>query len=109
VHRTTASVRRSTIAGVKGDRVEVLVDAGDGVRTFEIEATKAGRRVEVSTARGVVEVAEMTRTGQPVRTGRFMAARVIALVEHPADDPGDGEPRASGRRQPPKDQASLLS
>jgi len=28
-----------------GDRVEVLVDVGDGVRSFDIEATKAGRRV----------------------------------------------------------------
>ena len=26
----------------------------------------------------------MTRTGQPVRTGRFMTTRLIALVEHPA-------------------------
>jgi hypothetical protein len=69
---------------VKGDRVEVLVDAGGGVQRYEIEATKSGRRVEVSTARGIVEVAEMTRTGQVVRTGRFMAARVISIVEHPA-------------------------
>ena len=62
------------------------MDAGDSVRTFEIEATKAGRRVEISTVRGVVEVSETTRTGQPVRTGRFMQTRVIALVEHPAAD-----------------------
>src|SRR5436853_320934 len=46
-----------------GDRVEVLVDVGDGVRSFDITATKAGRRVEVSTSRGTVEVAEVTRTG----------------------------------------------
>jgi hypothetical protein len=59
-------------------------DAGGGVQRYEIEATKSGRRVEVSTARGIVEVAEMTRTGQVVRTGRFMAARVISIVEHPA-------------------------
>jgi hypothetical protein len=92
---------------VKGDRVEVLVDAGDSVRTFEIEATKAGRRVEISTVRGVVEVSETTRTGQPVRTGRFMQTRVIALVEHPAED--DAEERPSRRRaEPPRDQASLL-
>jgi len=68
------------------------VDTGDGVRTFEIAATKAGRRVEVSTARGVVEVSEVTRTGQSVRTGRFMAARVVALVEHPAEL-DEGAPR----------------
>jgi hypothetical protein len=72
---------------MKGDRVEIIVDTGGGVQRFDIEATRSGRRVEVSTARGVVEVSEVTRTGQPVRTGRFMAARVIAVVEHPAAPP----------------------
>jgi hypothetical protein len=70
---------------VKGDRVEIVVDTGDGDRTYEVGATKAGRRVDISTVRGVVEVTEVTRTGTPVRTARFMASRVIALVEHPAD------------------------
>ena len=89
---------------MKGDRVEIVVDAGDGVRTYEVEATKAGRRVEVSTARGVVEVSEVTRTGVTVRTGRFMASRVIALVEHPT------EPVVGAARSPrtPKEQSSLL-
>jgi hypothetical protein len=93
---------------VKGDRVEVVVDAGDGVRTYEIEATKAGRRVEVATTRGgIVEVSEVTRTGQVVRIGRFMAARVIALVEHPSEVEEDG---ATGRprRGAGKNQGSLL-
>jgi hypothetical protein len=91
--------------GVRGDRVEVVVDAGDGVRTYEIEASRAGRRVEVTTARGVVEVSEVTRTGQPVRTGRFMASRVVALVEHPAEvKVGD----RSGRRRAAENQSSLL-
>jgi hypothetical protein len=72
---------------VIGDRVEVVIDTGTGsAQTFEIAATRVGRRVEVSTSRGVVEVAELTRTGQPVRVGRFMATRVIAVVEHPAGD-----------------------
>jgi hypothetical protein len=92
---------------VRGDRVEVIVDTGDGVRTFEIAATKAGRRVEVSTARGVVEVSEVTRTGQAVRTGRFMAARLVALVEHPAELSELEEGRGR-RRRGSKDQASLL-
>ena len=70
---------------MKGDRVEVVVDTGDGAKTYEVSATRAGRRVEVSTVRGVVEVTEVTRTGTPVRTARFMASRIIALVEHPAD------------------------
>ena len=73
-------------AAVKGDRVEVLVDVGNGVRSFEIVATKAGRRLETSTARGTVEVLEVTRSGRPVRSARFMAARVVAIVEHPASD-----------------------
>jgi hypothetical protein len=28
----------------------------------------------------------VTRTGEPVRTARFMAGRVLALVEHPANE-----------------------
>jgi hypothetical protein len=71
---------------MKGDRVEAVVDTGQGTQTFEISATKAGRRLEVITSRGVVEVREVTRTGTPVRTGRFMTSRLIALVEHPAGD-----------------------
>ena len=70
---------------MKGDRVEVVVDTGDGAKTYEVDATRAGRRVEVSTSRGVVEVTEVTRTGTVVRTARFMASRIIALVEHPSD------------------------
>jgi hypothetical protein len=68
---------------MKGDRVEVVIDAGGVTRTYEVVATKAGRRVEVVSRRGVVEVTEVTRTGTPVRTARFMASRVLALVEHP--------------------------
>jgi hypothetical protein len=89
---------------MRGDRVEVVVDAGDGVRAYEIEATKAGRRVEVSTSRGVVEVSEVTRSGQAVRTGRFMASRVVALVEHPAE----ADQSLPSRRRPPRDQSALL-
>jgi hypothetical protein len=89
---------------VKGDRVEIAVDTGNGVQTYEISATKAGRRVEVSTARGVVEVAEITRTGQVVRTGRFMASRVVALVEHPAPPPAPG----TRLRQAPENQGTIL-
>lgn len=69
---------------MRGDRVEVVIDTGDGVRSFDVVATRAGRRVETSTSRTVVEVAEVTRSGTPVRIARFMASRVVALVEHPA-------------------------
>ncbi|MEV6102711.1 hypothetical protein ACFXG4_30770 [Nocardia sp. NPDC059246] len=71
---------------MKGDRVEIVVDTGDGSRNYEIMATRAGRRIETRIARGIVEVSEVTRTGGPVRTARFMAGRVLALVEYPADD-----------------------
>ncbi|MGY1591454.1 hypothetical protein ACI79D_05700 [Geodermatophilus sp. SYSU D00708] len=69
---------------MKGDRVEVVIDAGGTTRTYDIEATRAGRRVDVTHGRGLVEVTETTRGGTPVRTARFMAGRVLALVEHPA-------------------------
>ncbi len=75
---------------MKGNRVEIVVDTGNGVQTFEIEATRAGRRVDISVSRGVVEVSEVTRSGTPIRTGRFMATRILAMVEHPA-----GEDRAT--------------
>lgn len=74
---------------MKGDRVEAVVDTGQGTQTFEIVARRAGRRIEITTARGVVEVTEVTRSGTPVRTGRFMASRLVALVEHPAQE-GNG-------------------
>jgi hypothetical protein len=69
---------------MRGDRVEIVVDTEDGARTYEIVATRAGRSVEITTGRGVVEVTEVTRTGEAVRTARFMASRVVALVEFPA-------------------------
>jgi hypothetical protein len=80
---------------MKGDRVEVVVAADDGSRTYEIVATRAGRRVEITTGRGIVEVAEVTRTGEPVRRARFMATRVLALVEHPASETAS-KPEPSG-------------
>lgn len=71
---------------MKGDRVEIVVESGDALRTYEIVATKAGRRVEITNRRAMIEVSEVTRTGTPVRTARFMASRVVALVEHPVED-----------------------
>ncbi|WP_090945186.1 hypothetical protein [Nonomuraea jiangxiensis] len=73
---------------MKGDRVEIVIDAGGTPRTYEIKATRAGRRVEVATRRALVEVSEVTRSGTPVRTARFMSSRILALVEHPADEAG---------------------
>jgi len=66
---------------MKGDHVEIVVDAGGNTLSYDITATRAGRRVEVSQGRGIIEV---TRGGTAVRTARFMANRVLAVVEHPA-------------------------
>lgn len=79
---------------MRGDRVEIVVDAGGETKTYEIVATRAGRRVEITTGRGLVQVSEVSRGGTAIRTARFMASRVLALVEHPADErkpsPDDG-------------------
>jgi hypothetical protein len=92
---------------MKGDRVEIVIDAGGSARTYEVTATKAGRRVEVVTGRGVVEVMEVTRGGSVVRTARFMASRVLALVEHPASDggPDGGRRPAAASAGRPADEA----
>lgn len=74
--------------------MEIVVAADDGARTYEVVATRAGRRVEITTGRGVVEVTEVTRTGEPMRRARFMASRVVALVEHPAGESA-GRPASS--------------
>jgi hypothetical protein len=88
---------------MRGDRVEIVVDSGSGTPLkYEVEATKAGRRVEVSTSRGVIEVTEVTRSGAAIRSGRFMADRVIAMVEHPAP------PAPKRGRRPPRNQGTLV-
>jgi hypothetical protein len=72
---------------MKGDRVEIVIDAGNGTtKTYDVSATRAGRRVDVTHGRGLIEVTEVTRGGSAVRTARFMASRVLALVEHPAQN-----------------------
>ncbi|MFJ5731219.1 hypothetical protein [Streptomyces paradoxus] len=82
----------------------MVVDAGGTTRTYEVVASRAGRGVETVVRRGVVEVSEVTRWGSPhavqavgegrfVRTARFMANRVPALVEQPVprEDSSDKE------------------
>ena len=71
----------------KGDFVEVLIDAGGGTaKEYSVRANRAGRRVEVKSSRSIVEVNELTRTGRVVRSARFMAPRVLAVVEHPVEE-----------------------
>ncbi len=69
------------------------MDAGDTTRTYEVVASRAGRRVETAVRRGVVEVSEVTRGGGVVRTARFMATRVLALVEQPVPREDTAEAR----------------
>ena len=45
-----------------------------------------GRRVEIETGCGLVTVSPVPRSGTQVRTARFMASGILALVEHPAAD-----------------------
>ena len=79
--------------------MEVVIDAGGEVRTYEIVASRNGRRVEIETARGGVPVSEVTRSGSPVRTARFMASRILALVERLLPTPDLSRPlrRRRGR------------
>ena len=102
---------------MKGDRVEIVIDSGGGTKNYEIAATKAGRRVDIANRRGIIEVSEVTRTGTPVRTARFMASRVVALVEYPADSiPSSSAPSSVShtlrlrrqRRQPRRNVQSRL-
>jgi hypothetical protein len=90
-------VHRMVALEVKGDRTEVVIDAGSTIRIYEIEATRNGRRVEITHGRGIVEV---TRGGTPVRTARFMASRVLALVEHPAARRATQEGKPTGQVVP---------
>jgi hypothetical protein len=77
---------------MRGDSVEIVVDLGGGTRTYFITATRAGRRVEVTQGRGLIEVMEVTRSGTPIRTARFMTGRVIAIVEHPSGEVAEDAP-----------------
>lgn len=91
---------RMVVLEVKGDRTEIVIDAGSTIRIYEIEATRNGRRVEITHGRGIVEVTEVTRGGTPVRTARFMASRVLALVEHPAARRATQEGKPTGQVVP---------
>lgn len=71
------------------------MDLGDGVRSFDVAATRDGRRVETTIARGTIQVSEVTRSGRTVRSARFMTGRVVAIVEYPASEGPASRPRTS--------------
>jgi hypothetical protein len=93
---------------MRGDSVEIVIDVGGATRTYVVQATRAGRRVDVTQGRGTIEVAEVTRTGTPIRTARFMTGRVVAVVEHPAGEitatATDAAPPIGGRALTPTGQ-----
>jgi hypothetical protein len=75
-----------------GDRVTILVDTGPSIESFVVEASRAGRTVEVVPPRqGMIVVRELSRGGQEIRASRFMASRVVALIE----DRREAEPEPS--------------
>jgi hypothetical protein len=77
---------------MRGDSVVVYVDTGAAeAREFVITASKNGREVEVKNVRNMIEVSEVMHTGKVVKTDRFMAARVIALIENRSEEP-EAEP-----------------
>ena len=79
----------------KGDKAVIIVDTGNGTsREFVMEATKNGRAIEISTAKGLTEVTEIKHTGVVVRTSTFMTSRVIALMEEPVEV-DEAEPAAT--------------
>ncbi len=74
---------------MRGDRVVIWMDIGGGMtREFEVSATMNGRTVEVSEVkRGLIEVSELKKGGEKARTNKYMASRVIALVEERTEEP----------------------
>lgn len=77
-----------------GDSVEVWADVGEGdAKSFTITADLAGRTVEVVEGPRVIQVNVLNRNGAVVRRNRFLAARVVALLEHTQ---GEGEVKPHG-------------
>ena len=77
----------------EGSRRRIRLDLGYRGTDFHGWA----RQPEARTVQGLIEAGLETICGTPVRTARFMAGRVLALVEHPAprraeDDEPAGAP-----------------
>ena len=79
----------------RGDRVEVIVDVGGASRSFFVEANAGGRKVEIHEGRagerGMVLVELQARTGKVIKTDRYMATRVIAMIETKVGEPEEDE------------------
>ena len=68
---------------MRGDRVEIVIDAGDTTRSYDVMATRAGRRVEITQGRGVVEVSEAGLAGEA--DALLTSERDLCLVVAVAD------------------------
>jgi hypothetical protein len=85
---------------MKGDKIQVLVDTGEGTpRVFEMTATQGGRRVEVVVDGPLVTIREVKRTGKPVRSMRFPTERIVALIEQPIETAKGRHPTASAAEE----------
>ena len=71
----------------KGDKVVVLLDAGNGVSIEKIfKASVMGRTIEFNREdrKNLIVVEEKMHTGKVARTAELRADRVIAIEEVPA-------------------------
>jgi hypothetical protein len=78
---------------MRGDPAEAVVDAGQGVQTFDLVATPAGRLIGAVPTRAVVEVRAAGRTGTPGPAGPSMTSPLIArlIARSPMDEWGRAE------------------
>jgi hypothetical protein len=70
----------------RGDWVKVIYRTGVGTAEHLVTATSVGSMVETempakNATAPFVEVREMNKAGDPVRTARFAAADVVGLIE----------------------------
>src|SRR3712207_9116367 len=85
---------------MKGDRVEIVIDAGGSTRTYDIEATRAGRRGAVTHRPGGGEGTQTAPRGAPRRTARVMAGAGLAAPEAPSPPAGPVDPPGGPGHRP---------
>ena len=93
IHIICGRIRERVDLGCRGPGAVLIVLAFVPIYRLMDTSTDAPHR------RVSVEVAEVTRTGRTVRSGRFMATRVVALVEHPAIESDGGVDETAQRRR----------
>ena len=72
---------------MKGDRVEIVIDAGSGTtRTYDVAATRAGRKVNVTHGRGVA-MAPVNRIDASGRPSFVVGGLPVRGLEPPLERP----------------------